>query len=76
MYLVAILALALSVTEWAVERTEEDRARYFPSTNQKGYNDEDLCSFIPFTSVCPDDLHLRMRIAGKLFNQVTCIPIC
>ncbi len=36
----------------------------------RGYVHEDLVKFIPFTSMCPDDLHLRIRISTKLFNQV------
>ena len=36
----------------------------------RGYNGDDMLDFIAMDSVVPDELHLRMRISSKLFNQV------
>jgi hypothetical protein len=38
--------------------------------DRKGYVQEDLLDFISYKDICPDDLHLRIRISTKLFNQV------
>ena len=70
-YIYIVLCIMIfSVPSWPIQRSQEDRQKLEGEKDRKGYTEEDLCSFIPFHNVCPDDLHLRMRISGKLFNQV------
>ncbi len=61
---------SFAVPSWPIQRSEQDRQQYMNEKEPKGYINEDLVKFIPFTSMCPDILHLRMRISNKLFNQV------
>ena len=58
------------VTEWPITRTAAaQRTLCTKSDERHGYFHEDMLDFIPY-NICPDDLHLRMRISSKLFNQV------
>ena len=57
------------VPSWPIQRSAEDQKRDVPD-KARGYILEDLLEFIPYSRLVPDDLHLRIRISLKLFNQV------
>lgn len=62
--------ITFPVPDWPIQRCNSDRRKYLKQKIHKGYIDEDMCDFITFDNMCPDDLHLRIRISSKLFNQV------
>ena len=60
------------VAEWPITRTAAAQRTLCTKSGdeRRGYFHEDMLDFIPYNNICPDDLHLRMRISSKLFNQV------
>lgn len=46
-------------------------AHSFLEKKEQGYKDRDLCPFIHYMDMPIDDIHFRIRILLKLFNQVT-----
>ena len=61
------------VAEWPVTRNSDEQAKLLAKQKGeelKGYKNDDLVPFIPYKNICPDDLHLRIRISSKLYNQV------
>ena len=67
------ICLYTAVKEWPISWTTEQQRAYMKKNGdeRKGYVMEDLLDFISYHNICPDDLHLRIRISTKLFNQVT-----
>ncbi|CAC5358958.1 unnamed protein product [Mytilus coruscus] len=54
-----------SIKEWPIQRTQTEQNEYVANCST-GYIRQDMCSFIDFTSMAPDDLHLRIRLSLKL----------
>ncbi|XP_052075780.1 uncharacterized protein LOC127713848 [Mytilus californianus] len=58
-----------SIKEWPIQRTQTEQNESVANCST-GYIRQDMCSFIDYTSMAPDDLHLRIRLSLKLLNQV------
>lgn len=58
-----------SIPSWPIQRCPLEQVKNL-SGNTFGYKEKDLCPFIPYDDMPVDDLHLRIRISQKLFNQV------
>lgn len=62
------------VPSWLIQRSKEEQQTVLNSEKKTlGYKDKDLCPFISYHDMPIDDLHLRIRISLKLFNQVHCV---
>uniref|UniRef100_K1PYV2 Uncharacterized protein n=1 Tax=Magallana gigas TaxID=29159 RepID=K1PYV2_MAGGI len=57
------------VPSWPIQRCPLEQVKNL-SENTFEYKEKDLCPFIPYDDMPVDDLHLRIRISHKLFNQV------
>lgn len=64
------LLYIITVPSWPIQRSPEEQLLLLEKKEQ-GYKDRDLCPFIHYMDMPIDDLHLRIRISLKLFNQVT-----
>eukprot|EP00105_Crassostrea_gigas_P027918 XP_011449411.1 PREDICTED: uncharacterized protein LOC105343668 [Crassostrea gigas] len=58
-----------SFPSWPIQRCPLEQVKNL-SENTFEYKEKDLCPFIPYDDMPVDDLHLRIRISHKLFNQV------
>ena len=63
------ISFILIVKEWPIERTQKEQDESV-SNCSIGYIRQDMCTFIDFTSMAPDDLHLRNKLSLKLLKQV------
>ncbi|XP_062619871.1 uncharacterized protein LOC134281418 [Saccostrea cucullata] len=60
-----------SIPSWSIQRSKEEQQTLLDSDKKAyGYKDKDLCPFIAYSDMPIDDLHLRIRISLKLFNQL------
>nr|XP_022301977.1 uncharacterized protein LOC111109978 [Crassostrea virginica] len=60
-----------SIPSWSIQRSKEEQKTLVDSGKKTfGYKDKDLCPFIPYSGMPIDDLHLRIRISLKVFNQL------
>lgn len=60
-----------SIPSWLIQRSKEEQQTVLNSEKKTlGYKDKDLCPFISYHDMPIDDLHLRIRISLKLFNQL------
>lgn len=58
-----------SIQNWDISRSLSESASCLHKSQNKGYKNLSLLH-IEFCDIVPDTLHLRMRIANKLFNQI------
>lgn len=60
-----------SIPSWLIQRSKEEQQTVLNSEKKTfGYKDTDLCPFISYHDMPIDDLHMRIRISLKLFNQL------
>ncbi|XP_053376941.1 uncharacterized protein LOC128547783 [Mercenaria mercenaria] len=59
-----------SIPSWDIKRSSKDQAHELRNGSRRGYIKSDLLPFIDYKNIVPDDLHLRIRISLKLFNQI------
>ena len=63
------------VPTWPIQRCHNEQLKNLVE-NTLGYKETDMCAFIPYDDMPVDDLHLRIRISQKLFNQVKTKKLC
>lgn len=74
LYITLQTSISILVPSWPIQRCPLEQVKNL-SENTFEYKEKDLCPFIPYDDMPVDDLHLRIRISHKLFNQVAKI-IC